>query len=93
MKKTLLACCGFAACTAFADIKMQNIAHRGMWDKDVPQNTVEAIKRAVRDVYRGFLQPRAILHRLLTTRNLFDFGFYYRGIRSLLGHLFDFRKT
>ena len=46
MKKTLLACCGFAACTAFADIKMQNIAHRGMWDKDVPQNTVEAIKRA-----------------------------------------------
>jgi glycerophosphoryl diester phosphodiesterase len=25
---------------------MQNIAHRGMWDKEVPQNTVEAIKRA-----------------------------------------------
>ena len=29
-----------------ADPKMQNIAHRGMWDKEVPQNTVEAIKRA-----------------------------------------------
>ena len=29
-----------------ADLKMQNIAHRGMWDKEVPQNTVEAIKRA-----------------------------------------------
>ncbi|MBQ7188903.1 MAG: hypothetical protein IJR99_05750 [Kiritimatiellae bacterium] len=25
---------------------MRNIAHRGMWDKDVPQNTVEAISRA-----------------------------------------------
>ena len=46
MKKTLLACCGFAACTGFADIEMRNIAHRGMWDKEVPQNTVEAIKRA-----------------------------------------------
>jgi len=25
---------------------MQNIAHRGMWGKDVPQNTVESIRRA-----------------------------------------------
>ena len=46
MKKTVLACCGFAASVGFADLKMQNIAHRGMWDKEVPQNTVEAIKRA-----------------------------------------------
>ena len=46
MKKTVLACCGLAACVGFADLKMQNIAHRGMWDKEVPQNTVEAIKRA-----------------------------------------------
>jgi len=29
-----------------AAVTMQNIAHRGMWDKDVPQNTVESIKRA-----------------------------------------------
>ena len=27
-------------------LKMQNIAHRGMWDREVPQNTVEAISRA-----------------------------------------------
>ena len=47
MKKNMIvACCGLAACAGLADIKMQNIAHRGMWDKDVPQNTVEAIKRA-----------------------------------------------
>ena len=26
--------------------KMQNIAHRGMWGKDIPQNTVEAIRLA-----------------------------------------------
>ena len=49
------------------------------------------IKRAIRDVYKGFLQPAAILHRLTSTRTLFDFSFYYRGIRSLLGHLMDFR--
>ena len=28
------------------NLTMRNIAHRGMWDDSVPQNTVEAIKRA-----------------------------------------------
>ena len=49
------------------------------------------IKCAIRAVYRGFLQPGAIWHRLTTTRNLFDLSFYYRGVRSLLGHLLDFK--
>lgn len=35
-----------AATTLAADLKMQDIAHRGIWDKDVPQNTVESIRRA-----------------------------------------------
>ena len=38
-----------AAMATFAEeapLRMQNIAHRGMWDRDVPQNTVEAIRRA-----------------------------------------------
>ena len=49
------------------------------------------IKCAIQKVYRGFLQPGALWHRLTTTRTLFDFGFYYRGVRSLLGHLVDFK--
>ena len=49
------------------------------------------IKCAIQSVYRGFLQPGALLHRLTSTRTLFDFGFYYRGIRSLIGHLVDFK--
>ncbi len=49
------------------------------------------IKCAIRDVYRGFLQPAALWHRLTSTRTLFDFGFYYRGVRSLIGHLVDFK--
>lgn len=49
------------------------------------------IKCAIQQVYRGFLQPRALWHRLTSTRTLFDFGFYYRGLRSLLGHLVDFK--
>ncbi len=49
------------------------------------------IKKAIRDVYSGFLQPMALLHRLTSTRTLFDFPFYYRGVRSLLGHLLDFK--
>ena len=48
------------------------------------------IKRAVRDVYKGFLQQAALFRRLFSTRTLFDFGFYWRGIRSLAGHLADF---
>ena len=50
------------------------------------------IKCAIQSVYRGFLQPGALLHRLTSTRTLFDFGFYYRGIRSLIGHLVDFKN-
>jgi len=46
MNRAVVACCAFAACTVFADVEMINIAHRGMWDKAVPQNTVEAIRRA-----------------------------------------------
>lgn len=49
------------------------------------------VKRAIKAVYRGFLQPSALWHRLASTRTLFDFGFYYRGIRSLIGHLIDFK--
>lgn len=58
-----------------------------------PFVTEDRIKAAVRDVYRGFFQPEALLRRLFSTRTLFDLGFYYRGVRSLLGHLLDFRKA
>ena len=54
-----------------------------------PQATEEQIKCAIRSVYRGFLQPCALWH--LFRRNLFDFGFYYRGFRYLIGHLLDFK--
>ena len=56
-----------------------------------PLASEDEIKCAIQQVYRGFLQPRALWHRLTSTRTLFDFGFYYRGIRSLIGHLADFR--
>ena len=56
-----------------------------------PLVTEAEIKCAIQEVYRGFLQPGALWHRLTTTRTLFDFGFYYRGVRSLIGHLVDFK--
>ena len=55
-----------------------------------PLATEDEIKCAVRRVYRGFLQPRALWHTF--RRNLFDFSFYYRGFRYLIGHLLDFRS-
>ena len=54
-----------------------------------PLATEAEIKCAIREVYRGFLQPGAVL--ALFRHYLFDFGFYYRGIRYLIGHLLDFR--
>ncbi len=58
-----------------------------------PLVSEDRIKAAVRRVYGGFFQPEALLRRFLSTRALFDFVFYYRGLRSLIGHLLDFRKT
>ena len=55
-----------------------------------PLVTEDEIKCAIRKVYRGFLQPAALWH--LFRRNLFNFGFYYRGLRYLIGHLLDFRS-
>ena len=44
---TLFAAVAVACCAAIGgELEMRNIAHRGMWDENVPQNTVEAIKRA-----------------------------------------------
>ncbi len=56
-----------------------------------PLVTEADIKAAVRRVYAGFFQPEALLRRLFSLRTLFDFGFYYRGLRSILGHLLDFK--
>ncbi len=56
-----------------------------------PLVSEDEIKCAIREVYRGFLQPAALWHRITSTRTLFDFSFYYRGMRSLFGHLLDFR--
>lgn len=54
-----------------------------------PLASEDEIKCAIRQVYRGFLQPMALCH--LFCRNLLDVGFYYRGLRYLIGHLMDFR--
>lgn len=48
------------------------------------------LKRAVRRVYAGFFQPEALLRRLFSFRALFDFSFWYRGLRAVIGHLLDF---
>ena len=47
MTTGMLFAAAVAACSATGgELEMRNIAHRGMWDENVPQNTVEAIKRA-----------------------------------------------
>ena len=69
------------------------------WDKyDMRMNVMkgaaeeEVVKEAIRKVYAGFLHPETIIRRLVTTRNLKDdLVFYWRGFRSLLGHLKDFK--
>ena len=56
-----------------------------------PLASEDEIKCAIRKVYRGFLQPAALWH--LFRRNLFNFAFYYRGFRYLIGHLLDFKGS
>ena len=52
----------------------------------------EAIKGAVRQVYRAFLHPETVLRRLVSTRDpVADLKFYWRGFLSLAGHLRDFK--
>jgi len=83
----------------FNELKAANQLNTLNWDEydmrraitKTPLVTEAEIKCAIREVYRGFLQPRALWHRLTSTKTLFDFSFYYRGIRSLLGHLLDFK--
>ncbi len=55
-----------------------------------PKISEEEIKCAVRRVYSGFFQPEALLRRLFSPA-VFDFSFYWRGFRSILGHLTDFK--
>jgi len=82
----------------FAELKAADGLHTLDWDEydmrraitKTPLVSEDEIKCAVRDVYRGFLQPGALLHAF--RRHLFDIGFYYRGFRYLLGHLGDFGK-
>ena len=52
----------------------------------------EFTKGAIRRVYKGFMHPETVIRRLLTTRDLAaDLKFYWRGLRSLIGHLTDFK--
>ena len=79
-------------------------ARDGLWTMDwdeydmrraitkTPLVSEAELKRAIQDVYRGFFQPGALWHRLTSTRTLFDLGFYWRGLRSLVGHLSDFKS-
>ena len=43
---TVLIAAGVATFAGAEPLTMRNIAHRGLWDKQLPQNTVEAIKGA-----------------------------------------------
>ncbi len=84
----------------FKELAASDALHTLDWDEydmrraitKTPLVSENEIKCAIQEVYRGFFQPRALWHRLTTTRNLFDFAFYYRGIRSLIGHLVDFKS-
>ncbi len=45
-KVAAIAVCALMACAASADVRMRNVASRGVWSAAVPANTVEAVKAA-----------------------------------------------
>ena len=81
----------------FKELKANDLLTTLDWDEydqrraitKTPKVTEADIKCAIREVYRGFLQPRALWQ--LVKANSWDIGFYYRGFRYLIGHLLDFR--
>jgi radical SAM superfamily enzyme YgiQ (UPF0313 family) len=83
----------------FRELDAQGLLRTRDWNEYDMRTTVmkcpvpeESIKEAVRCVYRGFLHPETVLRRLVTTRHpVEDLKFYWRGFRSLLGHLRDFK--
>ena len=83
----------------FKELKEADALNSLDWDEydmrraitKTPLVTEDEIKCAIRKVYRGFLQPAALWH--LFRRNLFNFAFYYRGLRYLIGHLLDFKGS
>ena len=83
----------------FRELDAQGLLQTRNWDDYDMRTAVmkcplpeDTIKAAVRQVYRGFLLPETILRRIVTTRHpVDDLKFYWRGFRSLVGHLRDFR--
>lgn len=85
----------------FKELQRDGLLLTEEWDdydmrKQVMKSGVpeEQIKAAIREVYRAFLHPETILRRIFSTRDpLGDLAFYWRGFRSLLGHLRDFKSN
>jgi radical SAM superfamily enzyme YgiQ (UPF0313 family) len=83
----------------FKELEKENLLLTLNWDDYDMRTQVmksgvseERIKTAIRDVYRGFLHPETILRRLISMRNpVEDIKFFWRGFRSILGHLRDFK--
>jgi len=83
----------------FRELERDGLLLSTDWDDyDMRMNVMKgavpeaAIKAAIRRVYNGFLLPETVLRRLLTTRDLLaDLRFYWRGFRSVVGHLRDFK--
>ena len=55
-----------------------------------PDMTPEEVMALTRRIYRIFLHPRYMFHRLAAVRDLHDLGFLARGARAVFGHLRDF---
>ena len=83
----------------FRELDEQGLLLTHNWDEYDMRTTVmkcplpeEAVKCAVREVYKGFLHPETVIRRLFTTRHpVEDLKFYWRGFKSLVGHLRDFK--
>jgi radical SAM superfamily enzyme YgiQ (UPF0313 family) len=51
----------------------------------------EQIMKLVQGIYSVAFNPEFIFNRLITMTSLSDFKFFMRGIKKVMGHLFDFK--
>jgi len=82
----------------FEECKRENLLNTLNWEdydmkSPVMKTNVEASKITglVQGMYRVSFQPEFILRKLLSLRDMDDIKYYFRALKKVGGHIFDFR--
>ena len=58
-----------------------------------PDMKPQEVRQLCQDIYKSFLSSGYLYHQILSIRNISDVFYYLRGLKPVLGHLSDFRRS